>query len=230
MLGVHMRVFVTCVAVVLASFARPGFAQDPPPPIPWFAVDLHATVPQFPSDDPLLALSRGMNVAELPGSGLGAQVGVHMYPLRLHAVTFGVGGELAIGRARQTPLTAPTTASNVTGLRPAEARFASLSPQLSLNFGNGSGWSYLSAGLGQATWSIEPEGLTDYPPNSDPVKTVNFGGGGRWFIKRHVAFSFDVRFYAINPGAVGINPGTGEVYPGMPRTRLLIIGAGISLK
>ena len=218
-----MRVFVTCLAVVLVSFARPAFAQDPPPPIPLFAFDLHATVPQFPSDDPLLALSRGMNVAELPGSGLGVQLGVHMYPLRLRAVTFGVGGELAIGRARQAPSTAATTASNVTALRPTEERLTSLSPQLSLNFGNGSGWSYLSAGLGLSTWAIEPEGLTDYPPNSDRVKTVNFGGGGRWFIKPHLAFSFDVRFYAINPGAV-------DLYPPTPRTRLLIIGAGISVK
>jgi hypothetical protein len=228
--GVHMRVLVTCLSIVLASFACPAFAQDPPPPIPLFALDLHASAPKFPSDDPLLALSRGMNVAELPGTGLGVQVGVHVYPLHLRAVTFGVGGELALGRARQTPLTAPTTASSATGLRPTEERFASLSPQLSLNFGNGSGWSYLSAGLGTSIWSIEPEGLTDYPPNSDRLKTVNFGGGGRWFIKRHVAFSFDVRFYAINPGAVGINRSTGAVYPGTPRSRLLIIGAGASLK
>jgi hypothetical protein len=224
-----MRVVVTCLAVVIASFARPAHAQDPPPKIPLFAVDVHASVPQFPSDDPLLAASRGMVVGELSGSGLGVQAGVHVYPLRLRAVTFGVGGELAIGRAGQTPMppattgTTTATATPVKPLRSAEERFTSLSPQLSLNFGNGSGWSYLSAGLGTSTWSIEPEGLTDYPPNSDRVKTLNFGGGGRWFIKPHLAFSFDVRFYAINPGAV-------DLYPATPRTRLLIIGAGISLK
>ena len=32
------------------------------------------------------------------------------------------------------------------------------------------------------------------------LKTINYGGGARWFAKAHVAFSFDVRFYAINPG------------------------------
>ena len=218
-----MRVFVTCVAVVLVSFVRPAYAQDPPPKIPLFAVDLHATVPRFPSEDPLLAASRGMTVAELPGAGLGVRVGVQVYPLRLRAVTFGVGGELAIGRARQTPSTTATTATKVTPLRPSEEQFTSLSPQLSLNFGNGSGWSYLSAGMGTSTWSLEPQGLTDYPPNSDHVKTINFGGGARWFIKPHLAFSFDVRFYAINPGAA-------DLYPATPRTTLLIIGAGISLK
>lgn len=223
MLGVHMRVFVTCLAVVLASFARQAHAQDPPPPIPLLAVDLHGTLPRFPSGNQLLAASRGMTVAELPGAGLGMQVGVHVYPLRWRAVTFGIGGELAIGRARQTPATSAATAANRTPRRRADERLTSLAPQLSLNFGNGSGWSYLSAGLGQSTWSIKPEGLTNYPPNSDKLKTVNFGGGARWFIKPHLAFSFDVRFYAINPGTV-------DLYPATPRTTLVIIGAGISLK
>lgn len=218
-----MRAFATCLAVVLASVARPAHAQDPPPKIPLFTVDLHATVPQFPSEDPLLAASRGMSVAELPGAGLGVQAGVHVYLLRLHAVTIGAGGELTIGRARQTPMTTTNAAATTAALRPTDERFTALSPQLSLNFGNGSGWSYLSAGMGTSTWSIEPEGLTDYPPNSDAVKTINFGGGARWFIKPHLAFSFDVRFYAINPGAV-------DLYPATPRTTLLIIGAGISLK
>ena len=221
MLRVDMRVFVTCLAVVLAPFARPAHAQDPPPPIPFLVIDLHGSIPQFPSDDAALAASRNMSLAELPGSGLGAQVGLHLYPLRARVVTLGLGGELAIGRSRQTPATVGT--AGVTPLRPAQERFTSLSPQLSLNFGSGSGWSYLSAGLGQSTWSLEPEGLTNYLPNEDKLKTINFGGGARWFIKPHLAFSFDVRFYAINPGFA-------DLYPGTPRTTLLIIGAGISVK
>jgi hypothetical protein len=217
-----MRVFVAALAVVLASLAHPAAAQDPPPPIPWVVVDLHTSIPRFPSDDPLLAESRNMSVAELPGSGLGAQIALNLYPLRTRRVTVGLGGELAIGRARQTP--APGgTASGVTPLRPSEERFTSLSPQLSLNFGNGSGWSYLSAGLGQTTWSLSTEDLGDYPPNSDKLKTLNYGGGARWFIKPHVAFSFDVRFYAINPGFA-------YIFPATPRTTLLIIAAGVSLK
>ena len=222
MIRVYMRVLVTCLAVVLASVARPASAQDPPPPIPFAVIDLHGSIPQFPSDDPLLAASRHISLAELPGSGLGAQVGLHLYPLRTRVVTVGLGGELAVGRARQVPAVGPPIVG-VKPLRRVEEHFTSISPQLSLNFGNGSGWSYLSAGLGQTIWSLEPEGLIDYPPNADKLKTVNFGGGGRWFIKPHLAFSFDVRFYAINPGSV-------DLYPATPRTTLLIIGAGISLK
>lgn len=218
-----MRLFVAGLIVVIAPLARPAFAQDPPPPIPWVVVDLHGTVPRFPSDDPLLALSRGMTVAELPGSGLGVQASVHVYPLRLRAVTFGLGGELAIGRARQTPLTTATTTTTASSVRPSEEQFTSLAPQLSLNFGNGSGWSYLSVGLGQVTWSLAPEGLINYPPNEDKLKTLNYGGGARWFIKPHLAFSFDVRLYAMNPGSK-------DLYPPTPRTTLLIIGAGMSMK
>ena len=221
-LSVPMRAFVTCLVLSLASLSRPALAQDPPPPLPWVVVDLHATVPRFPSDTADLAASRNMQVAELPGTGLGAQVGLHVYPLRTRVVTFGDGGELAIGRASQTPATGATVAG-VVPLRSAEERFTSLSPQLSLNFGNGSGWSYLSVGLGQTTWFLAPSDLGDYPPNSDKLKTLNYGGGGRWFIKPRLAFSFDVRFYAINPGFA-------YVFPATPRTTLLIIGAGISVK
>jgi hypothetical protein len=221
-LGVPMHRSVTCLVLVLLSFSRQVLAQDPPPPIPWVVVDLHASIPRFPSDSADLAASRNMTIAELPGAGLGAQVGVHLYPLRTRIVTVGLGGELAIGRASQTP-TPPATATDAPLLRSSEERITSFSPQLSLNFGNGSGWSYISAGLGQTIWFLAPSDLGEYPPNGDRLKTLNYGGGARWFIKPHLAFSFDVRFYAISPGFA-------YIFPATPRTTLLIIGAGISVK
>jgi hypothetical protein len=217
-----MRALIICLVLVLLPLAREAFAQDPPPPIPWVVVDLHGSIPRFPSDNPDLASSRNMSLAELPGTGLGAQIGLHFYPLHTKIVTVGLGGELAIGRARQTPLSGAIGADGKL-LRSSHERITSLSPQLSLNFGNGSGWSYLSAGLGQTTWSLATDDLGDYPPNSDKLKTLNYGGGARWFIKPHLAFSFDVRFYVISPGFE-------YIFPGTPRTTLLIIGAGISLK
>ena len=226
MTGVRMRcpatrvgVFLLCAFVSGARFAR---AQDPPPRIPWFVIDAHASVPPFPSDDQELANSRAMVLAELPGRGWGAQLGAHFYPLRWRVITFGVGGEVAAGRATKTPSTDET--SNVI-LRPAKEVFRTFAPQLSFNFGNGNGWSYLSGGIGYSTWALVPEGqVDDYPPDSEPLYTINYGGGARWFIKPHLAFSFDVRFYAINPGAA-----FGEL-PGSPRTTLMVIGAGVSLK
>ena len=214
-----MRVSIVSLLLVIPFLsAVPVRAQDPPPRIGPFVIDFHATVPKFPTEDQNLANSRGMTLTELPGRGLGVQIGAHLYVFRLKAITFGVGGEFVTSRASQTP------AAGVESVRPAKERFTSLAPQLSFNFGNGHGWSYLSGGLGQSTWSLTPQGLEGYAPNSEKVKTINYGGGGRWFMKSHLAFSFDVRFYAINPGAASSR------FPGTPRTTLLVIGAGASLK
>jgi hypothetical protein len=212
----RLGLFVFCVFVSGAGFVC---AQDPPPRIPWFVVDAHGTAPGFPSDDQVLADSRGMKLAELPGRGWGLQLAAHIYPLRWRVITFGIGGEVAAARATSTP-----PSDDATGLRPAKEVFRTIAPQLSFNFGNGNGWSYLSGGIGGSTWATVPEGQEGYPPDSEKLKTINYGGGARWFIKPHLAFSFDVRFYAINPGApVGTRPGS-------PRTTLLAIGAGISVK
>jgi hypothetical protein len=225
MTAVRMRCPASRVGVLLlcafVSGARSVSAQDPPPRIPWFVVDAHATAPRFPSDDQELASSRDMVLAELPGRGWGGQVSAHFYPLRWRVITFGVGGEVAAGRATKTPSTDETSAEV---LRPAREVFRTFAPQLSFNFGNGNGWSYLSGGIGRSTWAIMPEGQEDYPPDSEPLKTINYGGGARWFIKPRLAFSFDVRFYAINPGT----PFGG--LPGSPRTTLMVIGAGVSIK
>ena len=214
-----MRFVVVCL---LISIARPLFAQEPPPRIGPFVVDLHATVPRFPQDAQL-ADSRQppdgpqLQLAELPGVGLGVQVGVHVYVWTWKAITFGVGGEYAASRARQTP---PAGAS----LRAVTETFHTIAPQLSFNFGTGNGWSYVSGGIGGSTWSIVPDGQAPLPIDSDRTRTIDYGGGARWFIKRHLAFSFDVRFYQIDAGI----PYFGN--PGSPRTTLLIAGAGVSVK
>jgi len=210
-----IRLAAALGVVLCASAAR---AQEPPPPIGPFVVDLHATVPQFPSENQLLADSRSMLLAELPGNGLGIQMAAHVYFLHWRAVTIGAGGEFATGRARQTPLEGQTT------VRAAEETLTSIAPQLSFNFGTGSGWSYLSGGIAKSRWQIVPEGADLLPGDLAWVKTINYGGGARWFAKPHLAFSFDVRFYAINPGPVN-----GDL-PQTPRTTLMVIGAGVSLK
>jgi hypothetical protein len=219
MTGAGMRTLAASLALVMAAVgAAPAAAQDPPPRIGPFVIDLHVTVPKFPTDDPELADSRALSLSELPGRGLGVQVGAHLYVLRLKAITFGIGGELVTSRASQTPQ------AGVEFVRPTTERFTSISPQLSFNFGTGNGWSYLSGGLGQSTWTLKLAGAEDSVQDQDRLKTINYGGGGRWFMKSHLAFSFDVRFYAINPGIADAGR------PGSPRTRLLVIGAGASVK
>jgi hypothetical protein len=205
-------------ALILTIVSAPLLrAQGPPPRIGPIVLDLHGTVPRFPKDD-AVALSRGLSPAELPGTGLGAQAAFHLYFFRWRAITFGIGGELVAARAKQTP------PSGAPGARPVTEQFRTLGSQLSFNFGSGDGWSYLSGGIGRSNWSIIP---ADRPPltvDDEALKTVNYGGGARWFVRRHVAFSFDVRFYALNPGTPSLG------FPASPRITFMAIGAGISVK
>jgi len=213
------------ILFLVLSTAAAARAQDPPPKIGPFVVDLHATVPKYPSS-PALAASHDVVVAELPGRGLGLQVGGQVYFFRWRAVTFGIGGEYAASRGRKPPPDTPggSTATDATTLRETEETFSSKGTSLSFNFGAGHGWSYISGGIGQSTWSVIPVGRAAFPSDQERLKTINYGGGARWFAKAHLAFSFDVRFYAINPGPASID------FPGSPRTTMLVIGAGISVK
>ena len=204
-----------------------AFAQDPPPRIGPFVVDVRGVLPTF-SDDAAIALSRGLSQAELPGLGLGATAGVHVYLPKIARIVVGLGGEVMISRAHADPpgpfidpLTMKTTVST---LRLVTETFKSISPQLSLNFGTGRGWSYLSGGLGRSMWSIVPDTRAPLPMDDEVLDTMNYGGGGRWFAKKHLAFSLDVRVYQIAPTTSQLG------YPSVPRTRLLVIGAGISVK
>jgi hypothetical protein len=211
------RVVVALVLVVLVSVA-PLRAQEPPPRIPIFVVDVQGNVPRFPQA-PLLAKSRGLTQTELPGTGLGGQVGAHVHVFKFKAITVGVGGQATLTRATKTP------AAQAKDLKTVTEKFRSIGAQLSLNFGTGTGWSYLSGGIGRSKWSIVPEGRAPLAGDDDPLKTINYGGGARWFAKSHLAFSFDVRLYAINPGISSL-PNT----DGSPRTTFMVIGAGVSVK
>ncbi len=214
----HLVIRALVVALLLVG--RSAAAQEPPPRIGPFVVDLHGTVPRFPSDDEQLAGSRGLLVNELPGMGLGLHGGAHVYIAKWKAVTFGLGADFTLARAHQN---APQLQEEVFA-RAVTERFTHVAPQLSFNFGDGDGWSYISGGIGTSTWSLVPDGQRARDADVERLKTINYGGGARWFIKRHLAFSFDIRFYAIDPGTPLLD------LPGGPRTTLLIMGAGISVK
>jgi len=218
---VRVFAFRLFAAFVLCLLGSPARAQDEPPRIPPVVLDVHASFPRFPTDEET-RLSRDLNsIAELPGRGLGAQLALQVYVFKFRAMTIGVGGELAVGRANQTPV------EGSTDMRAVRETFRTVDGQLSLNFGDGDGWSYLSGGIGRSNHAILPEGAEPLPSDDDVLKTINYGGGARWFAKDHLAFSFDVRFYALNPGTGATEP---KVLPGSPRTTFLVIAAGISFK
>jgi len=192
-------------------------AQEVAPRIGPFVVDLRGAFPKFPSDDENLALSRGItNTATLPGLGIGLDVGAHVYVFKWKVVTFGLGAELMKGRSRSSPLPAD-------GL-PVTETFTTFAPQISMNFGSGTGWSYISGGIGTSVWSVVPDGAEPNPADDERLYTVNYGFGARWFAKKHLGVSLDVRFW-------GIKPGTGFLgYPPSPRTTLLVISGGVAFK
>src|SRR3982751_2564459 len=136
---------VVCLLAAILNFAVEARAQDPPPPIPLFVFDVQGNFPTFPQDQ-ALADSRGLELGELPGRGLGGQVGIQIHLFKFKAITLGVGGQAMMSQATRTPSAEEAAAQ----IRPVTEKFRSLGGQLSLNFGNGNGWSYLSGGIGRS--------------------------------------------------------------------------------
>jgi hypothetical protein len=216
-----MRIAVVSAAALTLALlhASPALAQDPPRPIGPFVIDVRGTRPKFPSSDGLAA-SRGLLVTELPGSGFGIDFGAHVYPLKWKAVTFGVGGQITLARSHGSG----EQQGGLVVARAVTEEFRAIAPQISFNFGSGSGWSYLSGGVGPGVWSIVPDGSQPLPADDERLKVYNYGGGARWFAKKHLAFTFDVRFFDVYPGSPELG------YPGSPRVKMLVMSAGVSVK
>jgi hypothetical protein len=208
------------LAAILACLAPRAAAQErEPDPIGRFVADVRFALPNFP-DDAAIATALGVTEENLPGRGLGISAGLHFYPARLGRVTLGIGGELVMTRASRT--LEPTTAGGPDGPT-VDARFSALSPQLSLNFGSRRGWSYISAGIGWGNFSVERD-TAPVEPADGRLRTLNYGGGARWFAKDHLAFMFDLRFHRF--GAQDAVTGR----PAYPAARMMIFSAGISVK
>src|SRR5262249_51306031 len=159
----------------------------------------------------------------------------------------------ARGTASTVP-TAPAAGSRTgstaaPALPDVESRLTAIAPQVSLNFGTADGWSYISAGVGRgsvetrsiprgtgATMGVPGTDATTGVPGTDGtvslpetrssggVMSINMGGGARWFLGRHVAFGFDVRFHRLSPGSGGADS------PGTPRATFFVASAGLSLR
>jgi hypothetical protein len=148
-------------------------------------------------------------------------VGAHLYPVRRQNFALGLGGELLL-RARGSGTVAPMVEDGPDGPT-IVTRMTALSPQLSLNFGKRDGWSYLSGGVGWASITTERSESPLEDAESRP-RAINYGGGARWFAKEHLAFSLDLRFYAISPQEAT------ATRPAYPRVTVMIFSAGISVR
>jgi len=207
------------------AVANPSLAQQAKEPIPRFVVDVRGASAGLPAAvgwTPSVPAS-----TELPSRGFGLDLGAHVYVIRVKSMAFGVGAAWDIARGQTSP---PESTSTTTVVIPkVTTRVITLAPQVSLNFGHRLGWSYLSAGLGRTRVRSEAEAPTTgplqyLPRESDWTKTLNYGGGARWFVNSHLGVSFDLRWHKVS-----IVPPSGSD-PGAPRASLLTAAVGISLK
>ena len=209
-------------ALLFVLMAGSAAAQTGAEPIPRFAADVRVAIPRF-KEDPAIATTLTVTTDDLPTRGLGFIVGAQFYPLRTRYITFGIGAEMLRSRARETR--EPTVEGGAAGPT-VETRLTAFSPQLSFNFGHRDGWSYISGGLGTATLASETPLTTGdiAEAGSSRRKTINYGGGARWFAKRHIAVSLDLRFYAVSPLV-----GTTDA-PGYPRMTVMVFSGGVAFR
>jgi hypothetical protein len=221
------------VSVILAlctlGLATTAAAQDPDPvpaplvrqPIAPFVFDARVPLPRF-KQDATIATGLGVDKLDLPVRGIGLLGGAHVYPLRRGSFALGLGAEMLRTHASKTKQ-APENLPNAVDGPTVKTRWSQFSPQVSLNFGSREGYSYLTVGLGKSKLTTELEEKPQPDPESS-VSTLNYGGGARWFIKKHLAFNLDLRFYSISAE---------EAVAGRtanPKMRLLVFGAGVSIR
>jgi hypothetical protein len=210
------------VLAIIASRPATVFAQDTQPedlPIGRYVADARVQFPKF-KQDPSVSGSLGVATENLPTRGFGFALGAHWYPLRFGFMTLGVGGEInKTGNDRTKNTGTETAPVNVT----VNTSFSAVSPQVSFNFGARDGWSYISGGIGWSNLTTERKDLP-LPPPENGIKTINYGGGARWFFKKHLAVNFDIRFYAVNPQLAT------ATRPGYSRMTIMAWVGGISVR
>jgi hypothetical protein len=154
------------------------------------------------------------------------EFGAQFHVLRSRAMALGVGASWLIAGGSTSPAEPIDTTAPPPALPSVTTRVTSFAPQVSLNFGHSLGWSYISAGLGQSKTESEASltGATFAPRHSDWVKTLNYGGGARWFLTDRLGVGFDVRWHKVS-----VVPAS-ATHPGAPRASLFVAGAGLVVK
>ena len=203
-------------------FPQTAAAQDTQPedlPIGRYVGDVRVQFPKF-KQNTTVSGNLGVATDNLPTRGFGLAFGAHWYPLRLGFMTLGLGGEISKSGRNKTKNTGTEAAPvNVT----VRTSFSAVSPQVSFNFGARNGWSYISGGLGWSNLTSERADQPLPPPESG-TKTINYGGGARWFFRKHLAINFDIRFHAVNPQLAT------ATRPAYPRMTIMSWVGGISVR
>lgn len=211
------------LAMLLVAVASPSLAQQKAPIGPWVA-DVRIASTGLPSEAGWTA--DVPNGTIVPSRGFGFEIGAQVHVLRLRALALGLGASWLVARGSSTAPEPTATPVGPAVIPDMNTRVTALTPQVSLNFGHSLGWSYVSAGLGRSRTESEATlaGAAIQPRDSDWVKTLNYGGGARWFLNDRVGVGFDIRWHKISLVAAD------ATHPGAPRASLLVAGAGIVVK
>lgn len=201
----------------LLLFGAPAAAQIDEP-IQGFVADARIPFVRL-KEDTGLASAIGVRPVNLPTRALGLAFGAHWYPLRRQSVALGVGGEYVTARAERTLDTTTTGETDATAV---ETVVSSIAPHVSLNFGKRNGWSYISGGIGSASFTSQR--LDAAVGDGSRTKTIHYGGGARWFTRKRLAVSVDLRFYSIGAQEPG------RLRPAFPKARLMVISGGLAVR
>jgi hypothetical protein len=199
--------------VALMVMAAPATGQSTSVPGPW-VVDVRGATSGVPKD---VAFYPTQTATVVPARGFGLDFGGHIYVLTLGPARVGLGANILVLRATATEQVASPTTDSAQRLI---LKMRTIAPQISANFGSRDGWSYLSAGVGVASITTRAEGPVDGEQKSGRLRSVNFGGGARWFLTPRVAFGFDVRGHKI--AADGDGP--------TPPVTAVAVSAGLSMR
>jgi hypothetical protein len=211
---------ILCALLVCLAVSAPVCAQQDEP-IGRFVVDARGIFGRHKVESSV-ATSLGAPAGNLPTRSWGLAAGAHVYFLRAKHITLGAGGESVWARGTKTPDIPNGDGTTSPGLT-VRRHFSTVVPELSLNFGHRNGWSYISGGMfGTSTLYLDRADLpaTDVPRRS----TLSYGGGARWFTNERIAFAVDFHWYSVAELAAG------PTYVAQPRTTLLILSGGISIR
>ena len=198
-----------CLLTALLLITGPAYAQGPQPGPPGpYVIDVRGATSGIPQGESFYPpVPAGTTI---PARGFGLDLGGHIYAGRIGAARLGFGANAMYVRGTATP-----PAATVQTLPDVDATLTTVAPQLSFNFGTADGWSYLSAGVGAQRFRSNQSGpLAPRSHLTGWMRTVNVGGGARWFTTDHLALGFDLRFH------VG----------GTPRTTLVSASVGVALR
>jgi hypothetical protein len=199
--------------VVLA--AGPAAAQTASPPGPW-VLDIRGVTSPVPTD---AAFYPPLATAFVPSRGFGVDVGAHLYLFNLGLSRIGFGANLVGLRASAVaPVQVADGEASASTPQRVTLNMWMVAPQVSANFGSRDGWSYLSAGIGPTSVDTKTANVLPGRQESGRLRSVNFGGGARWFIKPRLAFGFDLRAHQIAAGSV------------TPKTTVFAVSAGLSVR